>query len=69
VTPGPSAGGKITIQAHRTISDRADLSVYVSSLLRDRRRIIERYIDYFGDVSGVAHGTEASRTEGAGCLS
>jgi hypothetical protein len=43
------------MQAHGSVSDLADSILYVSSLLRDRPRPIDRYIDYFGDAGGTAH--------------
>ncbi len=52
------------MQAHGALSDLADSILYVSSLLRDRPRPIDRYIDYFGDASGSALGAEAGTAVG-----
>lgn len=56
----------MTMRAHGSIGDLADSILYVSSLLRDRPRPIDRYIDYFGDAGGTAHGAGASTVVSGG---
>lgn len=47
--------------APQALAYLADSILYLSSLLRDQPRQIDRYIDYFG---GSVHDEQASRKEG-----